>query len=146
MRSAQFGVYKNSLAYIRELRGGPTKDSQRVCFGVLDPQVILAGFCGGVGRGLVEGPFEMVKVRRQVVNPWSPTEVFKGSGTTLVRNSFLFASFAIYMDVYDRIVPAGVSPFWKGGVCANLAWLTIWRKNNYCTSAVRLLRFCLRRC
>jgi hypothetical protein len=27
---------------------------------------VLAGFCGGVGRGLVEGPVEYIKVRRQV--------------------------------------------------------------------------------
>jgi hypothetical protein len=98
---------------------------------MVNPHVVVAGFCGGIGRGLVEGPFEMVKVRRQVVTPWTMSEIGKGFGTTLVRNAFLFASFAVYMDIYDHyslfdVNPAAGSPFLKGGICANLAWLTIW--------------------
>eukprot|EP00957_Ditylum_brightwellii_P004194 319281-Ditylum_brightwellii.AAC.1 len=48
----------------------------------------MAGFAGGLGRGVVEGPFEMIKVRRQVIED--------------------------------------LSPFWRGGMCANMAWMTIW--------------------
>ena len=98
------------------------------------------------------GPFEMVKVRRQVQTKWSITEVLKGSGTTLIRNSFLFSSFVVYMDISRQYVE--LSPFWLGmwnrdrrrdamllitncfltfnfdfwlaGICANLAWLTVW--------------------
>mmetsp|Transcript_1107 Transcript_1107/g.2419 ORF Transcript_1107/g.2419 Transcript_1107/m.2419 type:complete len:259 (+) Transcript_1107:148-924(+) len=123
MRSAQFGVYSSSLGAIRRFQGGAT-DPQNYLFGCVDPQVVAAGFGGGIGRGLVEGPFEMVKVRRQVLTQWSAREIFSGSGTTLLRNSFLFASFAVYMDISKQVADLG--PFLMGGICANLAWLTIW--------------------
>ena len=125
MRSAQFGVYNSSLANIQKFQGGST-DSKNYLFGFLDPQVVLAGFCGGIGRGLVEGPFEMVKVRRQMQTQWDFREIFKGSGTTLFRNSFLFSSFVVYMDISKQLFGADLSPFWQGGICANMAWMTIW--------------------
>lgn len=124
MRSAQFGVYNNCLNSIRNFQGGET-DSKNLIFGCFDPQVVLAGFAGGIGRGLVEGPFEMVKVRRQVQTKWVLKEVLKGSGTTLLRNAFLFSSFVVYMDITKQL-GANLSPFWLGGICANMAWLTVW--------------------
>ena len=54
----------------------------------------------------------MVKVRRQVQTKWNITEVLKGSGTTLIRNSFLFSSFVVYMDISRQYVE--LSPFWLG--------------------------------
>lgn len=125
MRSAQFGVYKTSLQSIENWQGGKCEQSDRI-FGILNPQVIFAGILGGVGRGMVEGPFEMIKVRRQVQTKWNLAEIFKGSGTTLLRNAGLFMSFAICMDITDQL--GGLPPFLKGGICANIAWLTIWRK------------------
>jgi len=119
-RSAQFGVYQNVLGAIREAY----PDSPRV--GPFDMQVVGAGFCGGVARGIVEGPFEFIKVRRQVEKDWKFNQVYKGSSATMVRNSFLFMSFAIYMDLSSQIVEGGLSPFWKGAICANLAWMTVW--------------------
>lgn len=124
MRSAQFGVYNSSLEGIRNLMGSKT-DPQYYLFSCVDPQVVVAGFLGGIGRGLVEGPFEMVKVRSQVQTKWNLKEIFKGSGTTLFRNAFLFSSFVVYCDVSKQL-GANLSPFWLGGICANLAWLTIW--------------------
>ena len=123
IRSAQFGVNGLALQQLQALSGGPTRPQDRV-FGVVDPQVVVAGFCGGVARGLVEGPFEYVKVRRQVDKEWRLREMWQGSGATVLRNSFLFASFVIYMDVSKLYVD--LSPFWLGSVCANMAWLTIW--------------------
>ena len=69
---------------------------------------------GGVSRGLVEGPFEYIKVRRQVEQPWKISEILSGSGATIFRNSFLFSSFVIYMDLSKQIIPGGLSPFWTG--------------------------------
>ena len=63
MRSAQFGVYSSALATIQSNYGAV--DPSRYWFGCVNPQVVAAGFCGGIGRGLVEGPFEMAKVRNQ---------------------------------------------------------------------------------
>lgn len=53
---------------------------------------------------MVEGPFEMVKVRRQIVSAWSFKDMFQGFGTTVFRNSFLFSSFVMYMDILKQQV------------------------------------------
>ena len=126
MRSAQFGVNAFVIKRIRDFQGGSTRPEGRF-LGCIDPQVVIAGFCGGIGRGLVEAPVEMIKVRKQVVSDWSWREILKGSGTTLSRNAFLFSSFVVYMDISKQIFgPDGLSAFWTGAVCSNLAWLTIW--------------------
>jgi len=129
MRSAQFGVYNSVIATLNNRQGGKTLPSQ-YWFGCIDPNVVLAGYAGGIGRGLVEGPFEMVKVRRQVVSGWNVKDVFRGFGTTLFRNSFLFSSFVIYMDIFRQEVEEKrqhtVYPGIKAGICANIAWATIW--------------------
>ena len=78
----------------------------------------------------MEGPFEMVKVRRQVVSAWDYNQLVRGYGVTMFRNSFLFSSFVIYMDIFRQQIEqrydVTVSPFIKAGTCATLAWLTIW--------------------
>ena len=66
---------------------------------------------GGFGRGLAEGPFEYIKVRRQVEGTWRFREVFQGSGVTMLRNAFLFSSFVVYIDLSKQIVPGGLGPF-----------------------------------
>jgi len=86
----------------------------------------VSGFAGGVGRGLVEGPFEYIKTRMQTDQPWRLREILSGSGATMFRNSFLFSSFMIYIDLSKQLVPGGLGPFLTGAVCSNLAWLTIW--------------------
>lgn len=122
-RSAQFGVYESVLGAMRD-RWGSTAPEQRLF--ALDPQVVVAGFAGGIGRGLIEGPFEFIKTRVQVQHAWAWREVLHGSGATIFRNSFLFAFFAVYMDLSKQLVPGGLSPFLTGAICANLAWMTIW--------------------
>mmetsp|Transcript_5527 Transcript_5527/g.11334 ORF Transcript_5527/g.11334 Transcript_5527/m.11334 type:complete len:272 (+) Transcript_5527:121-936(+) len=127
MRSAQFGVYSSVVKNL-EHRYGPTEPNAYY-FGCINPHVVVAGFFGGIGRGVVEGPFEMVKVRRQVVSGWKFAEVFQGFGTTLFRNSFLFSSFVIYMDILkQQLVQRDMElpPFLKAGICANLAWFSVW--------------------
>jgi hypothetical protein len=129
MRSAQFGVYNSVLPELRRRHGGST-DPSNYWLGCIDPHVVVSGWAGGIGRGLVEGPFEMVKVRRQVASGWNVTDVFRGFGTTLFRNSFLFSSFVIYMDIFRQEMEVRreyvVTPGIKAGICANVAWLTIW--------------------
>ncbi|KAL9185301.1 hypothetical protein ACHAXT_003078 [Thalassiosira profunda] len=129
MRSAQFGVYSSVLPAL-DRRFGKVDPTTGYWFGCVNPHVVAAGWAGGIGRGLVEGPFEMVKVRRQIQSGWSFGDVFNGFGTTLVRNSFLFGSFVLYMDIFRQQVEerldVKVTPFIRAGICANLAWLTIW--------------------
>lgn len=122
MRSFQFGMYDTAL---RRLRAGQKEAPQRVLG--IDPHVLAAGFCGGLGRGLVEGPADYIKTRRQVGTLWSFKGMYEaGLPVTMLRNSFLFSSFAVYADWSKLLVPGGLGPFWTGAVCANLAWLTIW--------------------
>lgn len=124
IRSAQFGVYESVLAMEKKQFGECTAETRLL--GIFNPQIIAAGFAGGIGRGLIEGPFEYIKTRRQVNQPWLLREVFTGSGATIFRNSFLFCFFMIYVDLSKQLVSGGLGPFWTGAVCSNLAWLTIW--------------------
>lgn len=124
-RSAQFGVYEFAYGKIKE-HFGPTVPENRFFFQMLDPQIIAAGFAGGIGRGLVEAPFEFIKTRIQVDHAWKFREVLSGSGATMFRNSFLFSSFVVYVDISKQLVPGGLGPFLTGAVCSNLAWFTIW--------------------
>lgn len=124
IRSAQFGVNDFVIGHLHN-RFGKTEKNDRI-LGVFDPLVVVAGFAGGIGRGLVEGPFEYIKVRRQVDQPWRLRESYIGAGATMFRNSFLFMFFVLYVDLSKQIIEGGLSPFWTGAVCSNLAWLTIW--------------------
>ena len=58
IRSAQFGVNTSVITQLRKMSDGHVKR----WFGIFDWQVIAAGFCGGIARGLIEGPFEYIKV------------------------------------------------------------------------------------
>ncbi|GMH96671.1 hypothetical protein TrST_g5275 [Triparma strigata] len=118
IRSFQFGFYDTALRY--------QSPSESRVFGVFDQRVVLAGFVGGAGRAIVEAPADYIKTRRQVDQPWRFKGMLQGSIATFARNSFLFSSFAIYVDLSKLLVPGGLSPFLQGAVCANLAWLTVW--------------------
>lgn len=127
IRSSQFGVNDIALTALRHRlsSGKPIPKAERI-LGVFDYQVIVAGYIAGIARGLVEGPFEFFKVRRQVNEGWKLREVFSGLEVTILRNSFLFSSFMIYIDLSKLVIEGGLSPFWTGAICANMAWLTIW--------------------
>ena len=125
MRSAQFGVYENILKLIQTYSGGPLQPDDKL-FGFLDGQVVIAGFAGGIGRGLVEGPFENIKVRRQVGSRWNMRELYIGSGTTIFRNSILFSLFVMYMDISKQMTRDSLGAFATGSICSTLAWLSIW--------------------
>ena len=116
-------------------------------FGLIDSGVLLAGIAGGMGRALVEIPTDFFKIRRQVQHDinsrlnlsqiWK--ESLNGSSVTMVRNTVLFSSFIVYLDLSKQAVVAGLvpsmicnedqtglTPFAKGALCANLAWMTCW--------------------
>ncbi|GBG29327.1 Mitochondrial carrier protein [Hondaea fermentalgiana] len=121
-RSAQFGVYSTALTLIHENMG-----KQPRALGFFDVQVAVAGLCGGIGRGLIEQPFDFIKIRRQVDQPWKFSEVFKGSSVTMMRNAGLFCGFVTYIDFSKQLFPDGqLGSFLTGAICSNLAWVTIW--------------------
>jgi solute carrier family 25 carnitine/acylcarnitine transporter 20/29 len=121
-RSVQFTAFGSALSELR-LRNGDGVQSR---IGMIDYNLLLAGALGGICRGFVEGPFEYIKVRRQVNIPWKWNEVFQGLHATILRNSLLFSSFVIYIDISKQLIPGGLSPLMQGVVCGNLCWLTIW--------------------
>lgn len=119
-RSAQFGVYEVVLKHLQECT------PSHKFFGFLNWQIAIAGVCGGVARGLIEAPFDKVKVTRQVGQNWTVRTLLDGSAITILRNSVLMCSFSIYRDIVPPLVPGGLGPFWLGATCSNLAWLTMW--------------------
>jgi len=109
--------------------------------------VLLAGIAGGLGRALVEIPTDFFKIRRQVqIDPNNKLtlnvvrkKILDGSLVTIIRNTILFATFIVYVDLSKQACSAGVvpslfctkdgdglTPFAKGAICANMAWLTCW--------------------
>ena len=120
-RSAQFGVNDFVLTMI----GGKSNNKM---LGIFDQNVIIAGFAGGIGRGVVEGPAEFIKVRRQVTRPWAWKELFSGMTVTMVRNAFLFTSFVVNLDVLETYAPESVrsNSFLKGSIAATAAWIYVW--------------------
>ncbi|CAB9502716.1 Mitochondrial basic amino acids transporter [Seminavis robusta] len=163
MRSAQFGVSGQTKHW---LDSHHQHLPQFQLFGLLDWQVIAAGIAGGLGRGLVEIPTDFLKTRRQVEKSWTWTHLMDGTGITLARNTVLYTAFMVNIDLSKQACQAGyvptvlmnseqtgLTPFAKGAICANMAWLTVWpadviktqrQSGNYEKSTLSLLRDNLR--
>lgn len=138
MRSAQFGVSSKVKNILDE--HPITRSVHFKLFGMLDWQVVAAGISGGLGRGIIEIPTDFLKTRRQVERGWTSwSNLMDGTGITLARNSVLYTAFIAYIDLSRQACQAGyvppllmtedqkgLTPFAKGAVCANLAWLTVW--------------------
>lgn len=125
-RSLQFGVYAGAFTFLRERGWG----AMCVPGTSIEMRVIAAGVCAGVVRSVVENPIELIKIRRQTLGSWQFNELFHGLSITTARNSLLLTNFFILLDVSGRHVPqlldGPVAPFFKGGICATLAWWTVW--------------------
>lgn len=141
MRSAQFGVSAEAKDTLEKY-----KIPKYNLFGV-DSNILLSGIAGGLGRAMIEIPTDFLKIRKQVSHDvkakmtWSMVRknVLDGSVVTFSRNTLLFSSFIVYVDLSKQacrkgLVPSflcvpdgtGLSPFAKGAICANLAWITCW--------------------
>lgn len=141
MRSAQFGVSAKAREVLEK------NNFPRYTFMNIDSNVLLAGISGGVGRAIVEIPTDFLKIRRQVQKD-SKTKmsfalikknILDGSMVTFGRNTILFASFIVYVDLAKQACSAGMvpkilcnedstnlTPFAKGAICSNFAWLSCW--------------------
>lgn len=126
VRSSQFGFNSIALEYIRRSNNNLPLTKEQRLFQIVDYHKVGAGLVGGVGRGLVETPFEFIKVRRQVQAPWMLKDVYSGAGPTIFRNSILFSAFVTYIDLTNFAFGGFPHAFLEGAVCASLAWLTIW--------------------
>jgi len=167
MRSAQFGVSAKAKELLEKNNFPRFK-----AFNTLDSNILLAGIAGGFGRACLEIPTDFLKIRRQVQSDLKAKmdfatvrkSLFDGSSITFARNTILFSSFILYIDLSKQacaagLVPSslcnedstGLDPFAKGAICANMAWITCWpidvaktqrQSGNYdaCTSSFDLLR------
>ena len=108
MRSAQFGVNAKVLSIISSYK---LIDGDEKWCGFIRPNVVVAGLCGGFCRGLVEGPVELSKIRRQVIETWKFSEALSGTGFTMFRNTWLFALFVVYVDISKQIVSGGLGQY-----------------------------------
>ena len=96
---------------------------------------------------MFEIPTDFFKIRRQVqINSQQKLamgvvrkQILDGSLVTMARNTVLFASFIVYVDLSKQACGTGLvpnilcaegggclTPFAKGAICANTAWLTCW--------------------
>jgi solute carrier family 25 (mitochondrial carnitine/acylcarnitine transporter), member 20/29 len=145
MRSAQFGVSGRVKHWMEE---HPQWSPQFRILGYVDSQVLLAGIAGGIGRGIVEIPTDFLKTRRQVERSWTWSHLMDGTAITLARNTVLYTAFMIYIDLSKQAcqagyIPAmlmneqqtGLTPFAKGAICANMAWLTVWVRTSTTTTS-----------
>jgi solute carrier family 25 (mitochondrial carnitine/acylcarnitine transporter), member 20/29 len=92
-----------------------------------------------LARGMIEIPTDFLKTRRQVEKSWTWSHLMDGTSITLLRNTVLYTAFMVYIDLSKQLCQAGhvpeilmneqrtgLTPFAKGAICANLAWLTVW--------------------
>jgi hypothetical protein len=139
MRSAQFGVSGRVKHWLDD-----NTTSKFLFLGCVDWQVVAAGIAGGLGRAIVEIPTDFFKIRRQVEHGWTWACVLDGTGITLARNTVLYTAFMLYIDLSKQACRAGyvpsilmtndnsgLTPFAKGTICANMAWLTVWVSSNF---------------
>lgn len=63
-------------------------------------------------------------MRKQLVQATSFRDLLQGAGVTVVRNAFLFGTFAVALDSLPY--PNSLSSFWRGALSANLAWICVW--------------------
>jgi hypothetical protein len=82
-------------------------------------------------RSVVENPIELIKIRRQTLGSWQFNEtLFTVYRSQQLAIRCLLTNFFIFLDVSGRHVPqlldGPVAPFFKGGICATLAWWTVW--------------------
>ncbi len=52
-----------------------------------------------MARGLIEGPFEYIKVSRQLGKPWRVRDMYSGSAMTIYRDALVFSFFVVYLDL-----------------------------------------------
>lgn len=116
--------------------------------GGLRPSVLLGALAAAFARASIESPLDFLKVRfmtgqkahhsHNTVQDWiqqstrSPlstlSHLYHGFTPTLLRTIGLLGSFFVLVDYSVRWIPDVVNapvvgPFFKGGICATLAWL-----------------------
>jgi solute carrier family 25 carnitine/acylcarnitine transporter 20/29 len=128
-RSLQFGVYSGVAEWCR------ANDVARATLPMSDIEwrVVVGSLASGATRATIETPLEAFKVRKQIGAPVYAfgRQLFTGYSVTLLRTCGLMTSFFCLIDVSSRQLPTllndpNVGPFFRGGVCATVAWWSVW--------------------
>jgi solute carrier family 25 carnitine/acylcarnitine transporter 20/29 len=131
-RAIQFSVYGGAYRALGEDPSvGPYVTSTIPYSGGLQYRVFLAGVASSTARTFIETPLELIKVRRQLNQPWHMSELMSGFTVTWLRTIGLMCTFFMLVDSAERHVPWMIDqpilgPFFKGGICATLSWWVIW--------------------
>ena len=98
------------------------------CYG-LEIRTVLAGILSGIGRSLVECPFEYVKVRRQVNVNYSFKSVYHGLFPLIMKNSLIISIGYCCIDIFRRNTNAWNSScgiFMATGFSTIICNLVVW--------------------
>lgn len=131
-RAIQFSVYGGAYRALGEEPALAATMTSTVPFsGGLQWRVLAAGVASATARTFIETPLELVKVRRQLNQPWHVNELMSGFTITWLRTLGLMCTFFVLVDSTERHIPwvldqPLIGPFFKGGICATLAWWIIW--------------------
>lgn len=95
----------------------------------LEVRTVVAGLACGVGRALVECPFEFVKVRKQTQKKINVKHIYQGIWPLTLRNSLMMCLGMSMLDSIRRNTNAWSSSFgifMASGICSLFAHLIIW--------------------
>ena len=89
----------------------------------------LGGVVGGVMRGFLETPAELIKTRMQVGATWNGRLLLRGLSSTCLRNGAVIGLFWVLFEASkstrEALLPPLISSFAAGGGCSVLAWAAI---------------------
>jgi solute carrier family 25 carnitine/acylcarnitine transporter 20/29 len=142
-RSTQFGVY---AACYKLLDRNPAMKNEIPLSAGMQWRVLVSGVVASTARAIIETPLEFIKVRRQTGQSWRVAgtagdalhhplrevrHCYTGFGVSWLRTTGLMTQFFLMVDHLERhhhdlMTMPGIGPFIKGGVCATLAWITVW--------------------
>lgn len=128
-RAVQFSVYGGVYTFLGKI-DEIGKNEINFTSG-LQFRVIIAAIVASTARTFIETPLELIKVRKQLGQKWKIKELMNGFMVTWLRTLGLMVTFFILVDYSERKIPQVLDvpilgPFFKGGICATLAWWLIW--------------------
>lgn len=90
----------------------------------------VSGVAGGVMRGCLETPAELIKTRLQVQSSWRLSQLLRGLSSTCLRNGCVIGLYWVFFEASkparEACLPPILSNFAAGGGCSVLAWAAIY--------------------
>ena len=116
-----------------------------------------AGFAGGLLRGALESPAELIKTKLQIGSPWSPSSLLVGLGPTCLRTGCVISCYWVIFEAtrpWRDGLPPILANFAGGGLCSVGAWSLVFpldtaksriqagsRSKGVCDELARIYRF-----